>query len=110
MSVRFEIDGLEYEAFNGGPGHPFTDAISLFVSADTQEEIDELWSRLLEGGGQPVACGWLTDRFGLSWQIVPPTLGELLSDPNPARSSRVLQAMMGMVKLDIAALKAAAEG
>jgi predicted 3-demethylubiquinone-9 3-methyltransferase (glyoxalase superfamily) len=110
MSVRFEIDGRLYDAFNGGPGHPFSDAVSLTVSAETQDEIDDLWSRLIEGGGEPVACGWLKDRFGLSWQIVPPILVELLSDPDLERSARVLQAMLGMVKLDIAALKAAADG
>jgi predicted 3-demethylubiquinone-9 3-methyltransferase (glyoxalase superfamily) len=110
MSVIFEIDGREYQAFNGGPGHPFSDAASLAVSVETQEELDDAWDRLIEGGGQPVACGWLTDRFGLSWQIVPAVLGELLSDPDSGRSSRALEAMLSMVKLDIAALRAAADG
>jgi predicted 3-demethylubiquinone-9 3-methyltransferase (glyoxalase superfamily) len=110
MSVAFEIDGREYEAFNGGPGHPFSDSFSLVANVDTQEELDAAWSKLLEGGGEPVACGWLTDRFGVSWQIVPTVLGELLSDPDPGRSTRAMQAMLGMVKLDIAELKAAADG
>lgn len=110
MSVTFELDGREYQAFNGGPGHPFADSISLFVSVDTQEEVDDAWSRLLDGGGRPVACGWLTDKFGLSWQIVPRILGELMSSPEPGVAGRVTQAMLGMVKLDIAGLRAAAEG
>jgi predicted 3-demethylubiquinone-9 3-methyltransferase (glyoxalase superfamily) len=110
MSVTFEIDGRQFEAFNGGPGHPFTDATSLCVSVDTQEELDDAWSRLLDGGGQPVACGWLRDRFGLSWQIVPTILESLLTDPDPDRSSRALKAMLEMTKLDIAQLQAAADG
>lgn len=110
MSVSLVIDGLRLEAFNGGPDHPFTEAISLFVPADTQEEIDRLWDRLLEGGGREDQCGWLKDRWGLSWQIVPTVLFELLSDPDPGRAGRAVQAMLGMVKLDIAALKAAADG
>jgi predicted 3-demethylubiquinone-9 3-methyltransferase (glyoxalase superfamily) len=110
MSVSFEIDGREYQAFNGGPGHTFTDAISLVANVDTQEELDAAWSKLLEGGGEPVACGWLKDKFGVSWQIVPSVLGELLTDPDPERSSRALKAMLSMVKLDIAELKAAADG
>jgi predicted 3-demethylubiquinone-9 3-methyltransferase (glyoxalase superfamily) len=110
MSVVFELDGREYQAFNGGPGHPFTEAISLFVTVSTQEELDAVWDQLLDGGGKPVACGWLVDRFGVSWQIVPDILGELLADPDPARASRATQAMLGMVKLDFADLRAAADG
>jgi predicted 3-demethylubiquinone-9 3-methyltransferase (glyoxalase superfamily) len=110
MSVTFELDGREYQAFNGGPGHPFTDAFSLVANVDTQEELDRAWDALIEGGGAPVACGWLKDRFGVSWQIVPTILGELLTDPDAGRSSRAVQAMLGMVKLDIAGLKAAADG
>jgi predicted 3-demethylubiquinone-9 3-methyltransferase (glyoxalase superfamily) len=110
MSVSFEIDGRQYEAFNGGPGHPFSDATSLSVYVDTQEELDNAWDRLVADGGQPVACGWLTDKFGLSWQIVPNVLGELLTDPDPDRSSRAMKAMLSMVKLDISVLKAAADG
>jgi predicted 3-demethylubiquinone-9 3-methyltransferase (glyoxalase superfamily) len=110
LSVSFEIDGREYQAFNGGPGHPFSDATSFFVTVDTQEELDDAWNRLIEGGGEPVACGWLKDRFGVSWQIIPAVFGELMSSPDPAVVGRVTQAMLSMVKLDIAALRAAAEG
>lgn len=110
MSITFAIDGREYQAFNGGPGHPFSDAFSLFATVETQEELDAAWNRLLEDGGKGVACGWLADKFGVSWQIVPTVLPELLSDPDPARAGRAMQAMLGMVKLDIAALKAAADG
>ncbi|RYV50938.1 VOC family protein [Pengzhenrongella frigida] len=110
MSVAFELDGTSFQALNGGPGRPFTEAISLFVRTDAQDEIDRLWAALTSGGGEPGRCGWLKDRFGLSWQIVPSVLGELLGDPDPARSGRAMQAMLGMGKLDIAALRAAAEG
>jgi predicted 3-demethylubiquinone-9 3-methyltransferase (glyoxalase superfamily) len=107
MSVSFVLDGLEVQALNGGPGFAFTEAISFFVTAETQDEIDDLWEKLTSGGGEPSRCGWLKDRFGLSWQIVPPVLYELLGDPDPERSGRVMQAMLKMSKLDIAALKAA---
>ena len=109
VSVSFVLDGLEVQALNGGPGFAFSDAFSLVVRAETQEEIDELWAGLTNGG-EPGRCGWLKDRYGFSWQIVPPILSELLSDPDPARSGRVMQAMLGMGKLDIAALRAAQEG
>jgi len=108
MSVTFELDGLEVQALNGGPIFSFTEAISLFVKAETQPEIDDLWARL-SAGGEESQCGWLKDKFGLSWQIVPSLLGELLSDPDPARAGRVMQAMLVMSKIDIAALQAAAE-
>ncbi len=107
MSVSFVLDGLELQALNGGPQFTFTEAISLFVTAQTQDEVDDLWEKLTSGGGEPGQCGWLKDRYGLSWQIVPPVLFELLGDPDPDRSSRVMQAMLGMGKLDIAALRAA---
>jgi predicted 3-demethylubiquinone-9 3-methyltransferase (glyoxalase superfamily) len=107
--VTFVLDGLELHALNGGPGFPFTEAVSLYVKAETQDEIDDLWAKLTDGG-EPGQCGWLKDRYGLSWQIVPPVLVELLSDPEPARSGRVMQAMLGMSKLDISALRAAADG
>jgi predicted 3-demethylubiquinone-9 3-methyltransferase (glyoxalase superfamily) len=110
MSVEFEINGRIYQAFNGGPGQHFTEAISLFVTVDTQDEVDRLWDALTANGGEPSRCGWLKDPYGLSWQIVPSALGELLADPDPARSSRAMQAMLGMSKLDIAALRAAADG
>lgn len=107
MSVSFVLDGLELQALNGGPQFTFTEAISLFVTAETQDEVDDLWEKLTSGGGEPGQCGWLKDRYGLSWQIVPPVLFELLGDPDPDRSSRVMQVMLGMGKLDIAALRAA---
>jgi len=106
MAVSFALDGLEFQALNGGSRFPFTEAISFFVRADTQPLIDDLWSRLTEGG-EPGRCGWLKDRFGLSWQIVPPLLGELLGDPDRERSGRVMQAMLAMTKIDIAELRAA---
>lgn len=110
MSIVFELAGQRFMAMNGGPMYQFTPAISLFVSVDSQEELDRRWDKLLEGGGKPTRCGWLTDRFGLSWQIIPTVLFEVLSDPDPQRSGRAMQAMMGMVKLDIAALKRAHAG
>jgi predicted 3-demethylubiquinone-9 3-methyltransferase (glyoxalase superfamily) len=110
MSVRFEIDGREYEAFEGGPHDPFNDSASLFVTFDTQEELDAAWSKFLDAGGEAIACGWLRDRWGLRWQIVPTILEELMHDPDPERARRTTEAMMKMVKLDIAQLKAAADG
>jgi len=109
MSVTFELDGLEFQALNAGPVFTFTEAISFFVNAETQQEIDDLWEKLTSGGGEPGQCGWLKDKYGLSWQIVPPALGELLSDRDPARAGRAMQAMLGMTKLDIAELTAAAD-
>jgi predicted 3-demethylubiquinone-9 3-methyltransferase (glyoxalase superfamily) len=107
MSVSFVLDGLEFQALNGGPQFPFTEAISLFVKAETQDEIDDLWEKLTSGGGTPSQCGWLKDKYGLSWQIVPPVLFELMGDPDPGKSGRVMQALLGMGKIDIAALRAA---
>ena len=106
ISVTFMLDGLEFQALNGGPEFSFTEAVSFFVSAATQAEIDDLWEKLTDGG-KPGRCGWLTDKYGLSWQVVPPVLGELLGDPDPVKSGRVMQAMLGMGKLDIAGLRAA---
>lgn len=106
MSVTFTLGGLEFQALNGGPQFVFTEAISLFVTAETQDEIDDLWEKLTSGG-EPGRCGWLKDRYGLSWQIVPPILGELMGDRDPDRSRRVMEAMFGMSKIDIAALRAA---
>jgi predicted 3-demethylubiquinone-9 3-methyltransferase (glyoxalase superfamily) len=106
MTATFQLEGQEFIALNGGPDHKFTEAISLFVDCKTQEEVDELWEKLSEGGEQG-PCGWLKDRFGLSWQIVPSILGELLGDPDPVKSQRVMQAMLQMRKIDIAGLKAA---
>ena len=109
MAVSFVLDGVEFQALNGGPVYKFTEAFSMFVRADTQEEIDELWDKLTSEGGEPGQCGWLKDRYGLSWQIVPPVLGQLLSDPDAVKAGRVMQAMLQMRKLDIAQLQAAAE-
>jgi len=109
LVATIKLEGQEIILMNGGPGHPLTDAISLTVNCVSQEEVDYYWSRLLEGGGKEIACGWLKDRFGLSWQITPVILPELLSDRDKAKAGRVMQAMMKMIKLDINALKAAAD-
>ena len=109
LTVAFELDGQPYLALNGGPQYKFTEAISLVVSCADQAEVDQYWAALLDGG-EPGQCGWLKDRFGLSWQVVPDGLGEVLGDPDPARAGRAMQAMMGMQKLDIAALRSAAAG
>jgi len=108
MSASFQIEGQELIAFNGGPHFSFTPAISLFVDCKTQEEVDELWSKLSEGG-QPQQCGWVTDRFGLSWQIIPSALGEMLQDKNKAKSKATMQAMMKMHKIDVKRLEQAFE-
>lgn len=110
MNMTFELAGQRFFALNGGPHYRFTPAISLFVSCDTQEELDGYWEKLLAGGGKETQCGWLEDRFGLSWQIIPTALMEVLRDPDPARSGRAMQAMLGMKKLDIAALRRAQAG
>jgi predicted 3-demethylubiquinone-9 3-methyltransferase (glyoxalase superfamily) len=109
VMITFELDGRPFMALNGGPMYTFTPAISLVVACETQDEVDHYWDGLLDGG-EPSQCGWLTDRFGVSWQIVPNRLGELMSDPDPERAGRVAQAMMQMIKLDIAQLEAAAAG
>jgi predicted 3-demethylubiquinone-9 3-methyltransferase (glyoxalase superfamily) len=110
MSVQFELEGQRFYGLNAGPQFPFTEAVSFFVGCETQDEIDELWTKLIAGGGSPSRCGWLKDKFGLSWQIVPNALGSMLSDPDPGKSSRTMQAMLQMDKLDLAALRAAYEG
>ncbi len=110
MSVTFELSGQRVMALNGGPHYQLTPAFSLFVSVDSQAELDRIWDALLAGGGKPTRCGWLVDRYGLSWQIIPTVLGKLMGDPNPARAGRAVQALMGMVKLDIAELERAANG
>lgn len=109
LTVGFELDGIPFTALNGGPMYKFTEAISLVVRCDNQAEVDYYWERLLDGGTTQ-ACGWLKDRYGLSWQIVPVRLIELMTDPNPERAGRVMQAMMKMIKIDIATLEAAAAG
>jgi predicted 3-demethylubiquinone-9 3-methyltransferase (glyoxalase superfamily) len=106
--VEFTLLGQRFQAMTAGPHDNFNDALSLMVECEDQKELDRYWNALLEGGGKPVACGWLNDRFGVRWQIVPTILAELMRDPDPARSKRVTDAMLQMVKLDIAALKAAA--
>jgi len=110
LSVEFELEGQRFIGLNGGPKRPFTEAISFLVSVETQPEIDDLWAKLTEGGGGPSRCGWLKDRFGLSWQVVPKSLGRMLSDPDPVKAKRTLDAMMGMVKLDVNKLRAAHDG
>jgi predicted 3-demethylubiquinone-9 3-methyltransferase (glyoxalase superfamily) len=108
--VEFELAGRSFMALNGGPEFAFTEAISLSVACEDQAEVDRLWDALIADGGEPSQCGWLKDRFGLSWQIVPTRLGELMQDPDPEKAGRVQQAMLGMRKLDIAALEAAHRG
>jgi predicted 3-demethylubiquinone-9 3-methyltransferase (glyoxalase superfamily) len=108
MTVVFELYGQRMIALNGGPHFKFTEAISLSVDCKDQEEVDHYWSKLSQGG-QESQCGWLKDRYGLSWQVNPTVLGELLSDPDPKKAKRVMQAMLKMKKIDIAALKAAAQ-
>ena len=108
MSATFQLEGQEFYALNGGPQYKFTPAISLFISCKTQEEVDELWEKLSEGG-RTDQCGWLQDKFGLSWQVIPTILGELLGDKDRAKANRVMQAMMKMTKIDIKKLKQAAD-
>jgi predicted 3-demethylubiquinone-9 3-methyltransferase (glyoxalase superfamily) len=111
LSVEFELEGQPLMALNGGPRYPFTPAISLFVSCDTQSDIDRLWERFLADGGVPNQCGWLNDKFGLSWQIIPANLGSLLSGGGDAtRGGRVFNAMLQMTKLDLAMLQVAYDG
>ena len=109
MTATFEIEGQEFIALNGGPNFKFSPAISFFVKCKTQEEVDELWAKL-SAGGRTQQCGWLQDKFGVSWQIVPTGLGEMLQDKDPAKSKRVMEAMLKMVKLDIRILKQAYDG
>ena len=104
MAATFELEGQQFHALNGGPMYKFTPAISFFVSCETQAEVDKLWDKLV-AGGRPDRCGWLQDKFGLSWQIIPRVLGEYLSSPDPKKAGQVMQAMLGMVKLDIQKLK-----
>lgn len=108
MSATFELAGQEFVALNGGQSFTFAQGISLFVDCESQEEVDELWEKLSEGG-EKGPCGWLTDRFGVSWQIIPRALGEMLSDPDPEKSGRVMNAMLQMTKIDIQGLKQAYE-
>jgi predicted 3-demethylubiquinone-9 3-methyltransferase (glyoxalase superfamily) len=109
MAANFELDGQEFVALNGGAPFDFSQGFSLLIDCETQAEIDMFWEKLSEGG-EPGRCGWLTDRFGVSWQVVPRVLSQLLSDPDPARAGRAMNAMLQMNKLDIAQLEQAANG
>jgi predicted 3-demethylubiquinone-9 3-methyltransferase (glyoxalase superfamily) len=109
MSCTFTLDGQEFFALNGGPQYKFTPAISLFVNCETQAEVDELWNRL-SAGGREDQCGWLQDKFGLSWQIIPTVLGKMLGDKDPAKASRVMQAMLKMKNIDVTGLQRAYDG
>lgn len=106
MSVSFELEGQAFHALNGGPHFTFTPAISLFVDCETQVEVDDLWEKL-SAGGEKSRCGWLKDKFGLSWQIIPKQMSQLLRDPNPAKAQAVMNAMMQMSKIEIAVLQKA---
>ena len=108
MMVNFELEGQYFMALNGGPTFKFTPAISLFVNCDSQEEVDALWEKL-SAGGRKDRCGWLQDKYGLSWQIIPEALGQLMSDPDPQKSGRVMKAMLQMDKIDVNKLKEAYE-
>jgi predicted 3-demethylubiquinone-9 3-methyltransferase (glyoxalase superfamily) len=108
MTVEFQLDGQEFVALNGGPQFKFTEAISFVVNCTTQEEVDYFWEKLTEGG-QEVQCGWLKDKYGLSWQVVPTILAELLQDKDPVKAQRVMQAMLQMKKIDVGQLEQAAE-
>jgi predicted 3-demethylubiquinone-9 3-methyltransferase (glyoxalase superfamily) len=108
MTISFELDGQPFIALNGGPEFTFNESVSFVVHCDSQAEIDDYWDKLTRGGGMPVQCGWLKDRFGLSWQVVPSNIFDLLK--NPATSDRVMQEVVKMIKLDVAKLNAAAEG
>ncbi len=109
MVASFELEGQKFTALNAGPRFKFTEAISFVVNCETQEEVDYFWEKLTAGGGQESMCGWLKDKYGLSWQIVPTVLFELFQDKDPEKSQRVMQAMLQMKKMDIATLKRAAE-
>jgi predicted 3-demethylubiquinone-9 3-methyltransferase (glyoxalase superfamily) len=109
MTMNFQLEGQDLMALNGGPYYTFSPAISFFVNCETQAEVDELWEKLTAGGSD-VQCGWLRDKFGVSWQIIPRTLIELMQDKDPMKSQRVFKAMMGMIKIDIEGLKRAYRG
>jgi predicted 3-demethylubiquinone-9 3-methyltransferase (glyoxalase superfamily) len=110
IAVQFELEGQQFMALNGASESKFTESISFFVSCETQQEIDELWTRLTADGGSPNRCGWLKDKFGLSWQIIPSTLGRMLSDKDAARATRTVNAMLQMEKLDLKQLQQAYDG
>ncbi len=110
LTVEFTLGGLDYVAINGGPIFKFTEAVSFSIDCKDQAEVDYFWEKLLEGGGQESQCGWLKDKFGLSWQVVPRALVDFLNDPDPEKSKRVMEAMLKMVKLDVATFQKAYEG
>jgi predicted 3-demethylubiquinone-9 3-methyltransferase (glyoxalase superfamily) len=110
MSVQFELQGQRFIGLNAGPHHKFTPAVSFFIEVDTQAEIDNYWNKLLADGGRPDQCGWLQDKFGLSWQVIPKALPKLLSDPDPAKAKRALDAMLKMTRIDLAELQRAHAG
>ncbi|HEU4977186.1 MAG TPA: VOC family protein [Baekduia sp.] len=110
LTVEFELGGQRFIGINGGPQFPHTEAVSFLISCQDQEELDRYWDALLDGGGQEGQCGWLKDRFGVSWQVVPTGMAELFSDPDRERSRRAMEAMLSMKKLDIEAMRRAAEG
>jgi len=110
MTARVRLGGQEYLLLNGGPHYRLNEAFSFFINCETQAEVDAYWAKLTAGGGEPGQCGWLKDRFGVSWQVIPSALTGMLGDKDPARAGRVAQAMMGMGRLDIAALQAAYDG
>jgi predicted 3-demethylubiquinone-9 3-methyltransferase (glyoxalase superfamily) len=110
MSVNFELEGQEFIGLNAGPEFKFNESISFLVNCNSQEEVDELWEKLTADGGEESRCGWLKDKYGLSWQIIPTALGEMLGDPNPEKAGRAMQAMLQMNKIDIQALQQAYDG
>jgi predicted 3-demethylubiquinone-9 3-methyltransferase (glyoxalase superfamily) len=110
LSVTWELEGQRFMGLNAGPHFKFNEAVSFFVACETQQEVDTLWDKLLADGGKPTQCGWLKDRFGLSWQIIPNVLPTLLAHPDREKAGRAMQAMMGMVKIDAAALQRAFDG
>ena len=110
QSVNFELEGQEFIGLNAGPQFKFNEAISFLVNCETQAEVDELWDKLTADGGEESMCGWLKDKYGLSWQIIPTRLGQLLNDPDPEKAGRVMQAMLKMNKIDIQALQRAYDG
>ncbi|MBQ0986266.1 VOC family protein [Streptomyces sp. F63] len=110
VTVDFEINGQKFVALNGGPEFSFTEAVSFQIHCESQDEVDHYWARLTEDGGEEGPCGWLKDRFGLSWQVVPTVLLDMVSDPDPEKAKRATEAMLGMKKLDVAGLRRAYEG
>jgi len=109
MTIEFELDGQRFIGINGGPQFTFDEAVSFQINCETQDDVDYYWERLSEGGEEG-PCGWLKDRYGLSWQVTPPGMDELFADPDPKKAERAMKAMLGMSKLDLAALRSAAEG